>query len=200
MALDNVQMIGTTLLALTAGRRLFANSVILRSYGLPEPGSPMWTGVGDYLDRPWVMQEAILPANIEITCENRILSWVLSLQLNGFLESAALRSLVMMGRDSPPAGVSTATNIKVYKENSNGRKGSQEDFLGFSVLLPTYHSDSATKAEDRVHGLLELVDRELQERVSIQYGDTPVEAYQTSANAVLLSSPSFLNLLLRSGQ
>ena len=110
-------------------------------------------------------------------CGHRIISWVLSSQLNGFLESAALRSLVMLGRDSPPAGFSTATNIKDHKEDYNGRKESQEDFLGFSVLLHAYHSISATQAEDQVHGLLGLVDRELQEKVSIQYGDTPVEAY-----------------------
>lgn len=66
-------------------------------------------------------------------------SWVLSSQLNGCLESAALRSVVMLGRDSPPVGFSTATNIKDHKENYNGRKESQEDFLelhGFTSRVP----------------------------------------------------------------
>lgn len=142
------------------------------------------------------MQEAILPATVEIMCGHRIISWGVLSQLNGFFQSAALRSLVMLGRDSPPAGFGTVTNITDYKEKYHVRNENREDFLNFLALLHANQSISATKAEDRVYGLLGLADHELREQISIHYGDTPVEAYQTFAEAVLLSSPvpSFLNL------
>ena len=86
LALDNVQSIGKKHLAVTAGRHLAADNVTLSLYGLPERASPLWSGFGDFLHRPWftrlwVMQEAILPATVEIMCGQ----WSQDIELERFI-------------------------------------------------------------------------------------------------------------------
>lgn len=155
---------------------------------LPQPDSPKWSDLREFLSRPWfhrvwVLQEAVLQRRVEMVCGSRCISWHDMAMFAYFMVNYDLEQF--MGLEEPAEGElseSTCVRIKMISDMKDYYHTSIQKSSLFAVLTEG-RGAKATDLRDKVFGVMGMSDQILYPDYQRSVPDVYREACQPCLNA-----------------
>ncbi|KAF2135453.1 uncharacterized protein K452DRAFT_281500 [Aplosporella prunicola CBS 121167] len=141
------------------------------SRGLPSPGKQQWQALAAVLQRPWfsrvwVIQEAVLSADVEIFCGEATFSWNEVGQIVNYLDCEDYRNWNI--RDS-----GLATELPFSRINRIKLQNAQSELPDLFDLMLACRDFGASDPRDKIYALLELS----QHNITPDYSKSPADVF-----------------------
>ncbi|RYP86403.1 hypothetical protein DL770_004908 [Monosporascus sp. CRB-9-2] len=164
---------------------------------IPREGDKTWIAVGNLLQRPWfsriwIVQEAVLAAELTISCGGETIPWEV---FHAAVSFCFMQELWDRERKCFIADERTQKNI-LYLGNlrAQARKAGSGELDSMFRLLQLFHQKDVTKPRDRLFALLNMSNDRREERLKPDYESCEEDVIMKYA-AVFVSQGHALDLL-----